>query len=100
MAASLNLLPITSVDLMHPQSKALPVQCRLFTNRIWPTDLTISAYAARQISRCISGLPSLTHNGLWPPARETTRVWALCGPEQSRARLYRVPSSVFMYRPI
>ena len=25
----------------------------------------------------------------------THGVWALCGPEQSRARLYRVPSSVF-----
>ena len=34
MAASLNLLQIARVDLMHPQSKALPVRCWLFTNRI------------------------------------------------------------------
>jgi hypothetical protein len=34
MAASLNLLQIARVDLMNPQSKALPVRCRLFTNRI------------------------------------------------------------------
>jgi hypothetical protein len=37
MAASLTLLQITRVDLMHPQSKALPLmrglECRLFTNR-------------------------------------------------------------------
>jgi hypothetical protein len=39
------------------------------------------------------------HNGLRPPARETVRVWALCGPEQSRVRQYSVPSSVLMYRP-
>ena|SRR2546421_5172756 len=46
-------------------------------------------------SRPMTKMTRLTHNGLWPPARETTRVWALCGPEQSRARLYRVPSSGF-----
>ena len=45
-------------------------------------------------------IPSWTHNGLWPPARETTRVRALCGPQHSRARQYRLPSSLFMYRPI
>ena len=33
---------------------------------------------------------NLTHNGLWPPARETRRVWALCGLEQSTARLNKV----------
>ena len=30
MAASVNLLQITSVDLMHPQSKALPVRTLTF----------------------------------------------------------------------
>ena len=47
-------------------------------------------------SRPTTKMTRLTHNGLWPPARETTRVWAICGHEQSRARQYRVPSSAFM----
>jgi hypothetical protein len=37
MAASVTLLPITSVDLMHPEGKPLPLtrglQCLFFTNR-------------------------------------------------------------------
>jgi hypothetical protein len=49
MAASLTLLQITSVDLMHPQSKALPrtrgLQRRLFT---WGCPLSVS----NKFTRC------------------------------------------------
>ena len=59
MAASLTLLQITSVDLMHPQSKALPrtrgLQCQLFTNRTGPTDLTMSAYAGILLKKSFEG---------------------------------------------
>jgi hypothetical protein len=51
VAASFTLLPITSGDLMHPQSKALPrtrgLQCPLFTNRTRPIELTMSASAGK-----------------------------------------------------
>jgi len=53
--------------------------------------------AAKQTSPMrASNSRKLTHDGLWPAARETTRVWTLCGHEQSKARHYRVPSSAFM----
>jgi hypothetical protein len=38
-----------------------------------------------------------THNGLWPPARETTRVWALCGPGRANIECHPAFSCIVRF---